>query len=126
MRRRVEARPIMDINMLPKEVRDGLAQARKHQLKRASRYRVLAGDEVFRVLRLWSDGFSVDLQDAPHLRGLVDIYEGTRHLWQCLIVASEEADGEMVYEFKRHTAALDRAPLDFAREEDAPIALLPR
>lgn len=116
----------MNEDMLPRAVREGLEQARKHDLKRRSRLRVLAGDEVFRVLRLWDDGFAVDAEDAPHLRGLVDIYDGGRHLWQCLIVAAAEEGGEMVYEFKRHTAAVDKAPLDFARDENAPIALLGR
>ncbi len=64
------------------------------------------------------------LEDAPKLRGLVDIYDGARHLYQCLIVASEAQDGEMIYEFKRHTAAVDRAPLDFSPEENAPVALI--
>ena len=109
---------------LPKEVREGLAAARKRELRKKSRLRVHAGDAVFTVLRFWETGFSLDIEDAPHLRGLVDLYDGSRHLYQCLIVVSEEAHGEMNYDFKRNTAAVDKAPLDFARDEDAPIALL--
>lgn len=109
---------------LPKEVRDGLEQARKRDLKKRSRLRVHDGDAVYPVLRFWDSGFALDAEDAPHLRGLVDIYDGSRHIYQCLIVASEEATGEMIYEFKRHTAAVDRAPLDFSREENAPVALI--
>lgn len=109
---------------LPKEVREGLEQARKRDLKKKSRLRVRVGDEVFRVLRFWDGGFALDLDNAPKLRGLVDLYDGSRHLYQCLIVASDEENGEMRYEFKRNTAAVDKAPIDFAREENAPIALL--
>lgn len=116
----------MDENMLPAEVREGLERARRADVRRRSRLRVMVGDEAFRVLRLWDNGFAVEAGTAPQLRGLVDIYDGTRHLWQCLIVASAEENGEMIYEFKRHTAAVDRPPLDFAREDDAPVALLPR
>lgn len=110
---------------LPKEVREGLEQARLSERKRKSRMRIRVGDQSFTILRTWDKGFSLDSGDAPHIRGLVDLYDGATHVSQCLIVASEENGQEMVYEYKRATAALDRAPLDYSREESAPIALLP-
>ena len=58
------------------------------------------------------------------MRGLVDIYDGSIHMYQCLIVASEEEGGEMRYEFKRNTRAVQSAPLDFERSENAPVALI--
>jgi hypothetical protein len=109
---------------LPKEVREGLELARKRDLRKRSRLRVHVGEEIFPVLRFWDTGFALDAENAPHLRGLVDLYDGGRHLYQCLIVASDEENGEMNYEFKRNTAAVDKAPLDFYRDENAPIALL--
>lgn len=109
---------------LPKEVREGLEMARKRDLRKRSRLRVHVGDDVFPVLRFWEGGFALDAETAPKLRGLVDLYDGGRHLYQCLIIASDEEQGEMVYEFKRNTAAVDKAPLDFYRDENAPIALL--
>lgn len=111
-------------DFLPKEVREGLELARKQDLIKKSRLRIHIGEEVFPVLRIWDDGFTLDAVDAPQLRGLVDLYSGSRHLYQCLIVASQEDSGEMVYEFKRKTATVDKAPLDFYRDEDAPVALL--
>ena len=112
---------------LPKEVREGLEQARKRDLKKTSRLRVAVGDEVYPVLEFRESGFTLDIENAPKLRGLVDLYDGGRHLYQCLIVASEEEEGAVMrYEFKRSTAAVDKAPLDFARDENAPIALLTR
>ncbi|HHC29917.1 MAG TPA: hypothetical protein ENK80_05070 [Rhodobacterales bacterium] len=111
---------------LPKEVRDGLEMARKRDLKKKARLRVAVGDVVFPVLEMRDSGFALDIDNAPKLRGLVDLYDGARHLYQCLIVASEEDGGLMRYEFKRSTATVDKAPLDFAREENAPIALLGR
>lgn len=110
---------------LPREVRDGLEKARQRDLVRKSRIRIVVDGEVYPVIRLSEDGFSL-LESAPHLRGLVDLYEGSRHIAQCLIVASEEAEGEMRYEYKRRTEAVDRPPLDFERDDDAPVALLPR
>tara|TARA_B110000046_G_scaffold46976_1_gene52081 strand:+ start:125 stop:496 length:372 start_codon:yes stop_codon:yes gene_type:complete len=111
---------------LPKEVTDGLEVARKQALRKKSRLRVQAGLETLTVLKYWDVGFSVDLEDAPKLRGLVDLYDGSIHLYQCLIVASEEEDSEMRYEFKRNTLAVESAPLDFERAENAPVALIGR
>ncbi|MGR3292169.1 MAG: hypothetical protein ACU0C9_13375 [Paracoccaceae bacterium] len=109
---------------LPKEVREGLELARKRALLKNSKLRVHIGDRVFAVLRYWETGFSLDIDDAPQLRGLVDLYDGSRHLYQCLIVASAEENGQMIYDFKRSTAAVDKAPLDFYREDNAPVALI--
>lgn len=109
---------------LPKEVREGLDAARIAGLRKVSRLRVETETDSFRVLRMWKTGFSVEAEVAPTLRGLVDLYDGARHLYQCLIVASELEGGEMIYEFKRSTAAADAAPLDFIRDAGAPIALL--
>lgn len=112
------------IEFLPKEVRAGLEMARKADQRKKSRLRVKVGEEMFTILRYWDEGFALDQEDAPHLRGLVDVYDGARHMSQCLIVASAEEGGEMVYEFKRATAAMDHAPLDYLRDETAPIALI--
>ncbi|SMX30791.1 hypothetical protein [Actibacterium lipolyticum] len=111
---------------LPKEVREGLEKARKAALRRKNRLRVRAGEDMYPVLRFWSGGFALDAETAPHLRGLVDVFDGSRHLYQALIMASSEEGGELIFEFKRNTAAVDKAPLDFVRDKDAPIALLPR
>lgn len=107
-----------------KEVRAGMEAARIAGLKKASRLRVEQGETYYPVLSLWRSGFSVEAGTTPPLRGLVDLYDGAHHLYQCLIVASEEEGGEMRYEFKRSTAAADKAPLDFYRDPETPIALL--
>ncbi|MEP3686118.1 MAG: hypothetical protein ABJN05_03335 [Sulfitobacter dubius] len=109
---------------LTKEIRAGLDAARMESLRKGSRLRLEVGGDVYRVLRMWKTGFSVDAEDAPKLRGLVDLYDGSLHLFQCLIVASEEDAGEMRYEFKRATAVADRPPLDFERAADAPLGLI--
>ena len=109
---------------LPKEVREGLEQARKHKLRKKSRLRVQAGGQTFTILRYWDEGFALDADEAPHLRGLVDVFDGARHLSQCLIMASDEEAGEMVFEFKRATPHSEKAPLDYERAEDAPMALI--
>lgn len=112
---------------LSKEVREGLEAARKAALKKKSRLRVEVGNTIYPVLRFWDKGFALDAEISPSkLRGLVDVYDGSRHIFQCLIVASTIEDGELVCEFKRATAVSDRAPLDFWRDENAPVAYLPK
>lgn len=109
---------------LSKEIQAGLDAARLQSMRKASRLRLEAGGDVFKVLRLWKTGFSIAAEDAPRLRGLVDLYDGSIHLFQCLVVAGEEEAGEMRYEFKRATAVADRAALDFERPADAPRGLI--
>ena len=112
------------MTVLPSEVQAGLDQARKRALKRSSRLAIEAGGRRLKVLRLLDDGFAVDAESVPHLRGLVDLYDGARHLSRCLVVASEEEGGEIRYEVKQMTAAADVQPLDYARAEDAPVGLI--
>jgi hypothetical protein len=109
---------------VPKEVQAGLDRARLARLKKASRIRLSADGVTYKVLRMWKTGFSIDAETAPNLRGLVDLYDGAIHLFQCLIVASEAEADEMRYEFKRLTAVSDKPALDFELSTDAPIALI--
>ncbi|AWD22406.1 hypothetical protein [Pseudogemmobacter blasticus] len=115
------------LEFLPTHVRDGLEAARKRELRKRSRLRVQVGDAVYPVLRFWHDGFALDADLAPgKLRGLVDVFDGSRHVFQCLIVASANEDGELLCEFKRATAVTDRPALDYLRDENAPVGYLPR
>ena len=110
---------------LSKEVRDGLELARKAQLAKRSRLRVHVDDQTYKIVRFSSNSFAVDGDDAPQLRGLVDIYDGGRHLYQALIVATSFDGTNMVFEFKRNTVTALGPALDFERDENAPAGLLP-
>jgi len=107
-----------------KEIQAGLDAARLAGLRKASRLRINVDGQVHPVLRMWKTGFAVAAEDAPHLRGLVDLYDGANHLFQCLIVAGEEEAGEMQYEFKRATAVAQSAALDFEKLANAPAGLI--
>lgn len=109
---------------LSKEVQAGLDAARKRSQKRSSRLLVEADGQTFRILRFWDTGFALDAEDAPKLRGFVDIYDRGFHLYQCLIVASEQENDQMIFEFKRLTAIHDVPPVDFAVEEPQTAGLL--
>ncbi|MEP2782921.1 MAG: hypothetical protein ABJO67_12645 [Pseudoruegeria sp.] len=109
---------------LSKEVQEGLDQARKQALRKGNRLCVHSDGEVHRILKLWDDGFA--LERDVDLRGFVDIYDGPRHISQCLIIQAEMSHGEYTYEFKRSTPARNKAPVDFAIEEIEPAALITR
>lgn len=108
---------------LPKDVLAGLEAARKRDRKRNGRMLVEADGKTYRVISFWEGGFALDAENAPHLRGFVDLYDRGQHLYQCLIIASGEEDDRMIYEFKRLTAIQDRPPQDFAPERGDRIAL---
>ncbi len=115
------------LEYLSKELREGFEAARKRASRRGPRLRVQVGDAVFPILRSWPNGFAIDATLAPRsLRGLVDLYEGGRHISQCLIIASELDEGELICEFKRETLVADRPALDYWRDEGAPVGYLPR
>ncbi|MEP1520021.1 hypothetical protein [Ascidiaceihabitans sp.] len=110
---------------VPKEVQAGLDRARLARLAKGSRLRIDVDGQIYRVLRMWKTGFSMDAASAPsQVRGHVDLYDGARHLFQCLVIASEEDAGEVSFEFKRLTAVSDAPALDFVKAKDAPVALL--
>ena len=109
---------------LPKDIQAGLDAARVESLRKASKLRVDVNGTQYPVLRFWKTGFAMDIEIAPKLRGLVDMYDGSIHLFQCLIVAAEEEGGEMQFEFKRATKVAQKPALDFVRAADAPVALI--
>ena len=113
-------------SFLSDEVRQGLDQARKRATKASNRLCVHVGNDVFRITKTFDNGFCVPADLETDLRGLVDVFDGPKHLFQCLIVCSELSDGEVHYEYKRSTEVVEQAPVDFVRTEDAPIALLAR
>jgi hypothetical protein len=114
---------------LPDDIRRGLDVARKRAEQRSTRLCVHLNDAVFPIRRLWEGGFAIDAARAPRLRGLVDIFDGPRHLLHALIIASELDEGEMRYEFKQVTAVGTGPVRDFAEETPAPsgfLSFLPR
>ncbi len=114
------------LEYLPEDIRRGLEAAHRRSTRRRSRLCVHVNDAVFPVLRLWETGFAVDARRVPALRGRVDIYDGPRHISQCLIIASEDDGNEMTYDFKRATAITDSPVRDYAVDSTTPHGYLPR
>lgn len=110
----------MDIH-LPNHIAAELGKSAQGPQKR--RLRIRAGDISVDILGMNETGFSV-AGNAPRLRGSVAILDGSRHIADCLIVATERQGTALRYEYKRWTQITDSVPLDYAREENAPVALL--
>ena len=110
---------------LSKDVLAGLEAAQKTSLKKKNRFRVEFNKNHFPVMRLTQNGFCVEAEMAPMIRGLVDLYDGDKHLKQCLIVASKEENGIVHFDYKRNMATQTSAPKDFFQENKV-VALIPR
>lgn len=109
---------------LPPEILAGLEDARARGWQTSRRLRVEAGAQTFSVLRAWDGGFALRAESSPNLRGLVDLYDGAKHVSRCLIVASEEDGQERRFELKVVNEASGEQPVDFERAPDAPVALI--
>ena len=109
---------------LPDAVREGLKAARLKAQRQSARLSVRDGEESYRILRMWDDGFALDVAACDKLRGRVDIYDGPRHLYQCLIVSSQPDGDECRFEFKWLAAVSDRPAADFVAPDFVPAGLL--
>ena len=106
------------------EVLAGLKAEQLRSEKKRSRLRVLSSGQQFKVLSSWDTGFALENTEQPHLRGVVDLFDGPNHISHCLIIHSTVEDGRILYEFKRSTPPADRPAYDFVNERTEPIALL--
>lgn len=111
------------MDFLQAEIAHALRQERPRR-RRAPSLSVRAEGDLYPIRRLWDGGFAVAVEDAPRLRGFVDLMRGEDRLARCLIVLAEEEDGVVRYEFKRRTEEADKPPLDYEASADAPRALL--
>lgn len=111
---------------LPEAVRQGLEQARKISLHRGGRLCVHDGEEVYRIRRFWADGLSIDARHGDSLRGRVEVYDGSRHLYQALIVGGTLDGEEAVFDIKWLHPVTETAPLDYAPEVPVPAGLIAR
>lgn len=97
----------MDV-FLPKGFEPGLSRARPSLGQRTMTLCVVMGGVHYPVLRRWAGGFAASATDVPVLEGVVDLFNGTEHLGQCLITGSETDGDARVYKVKQ-AAAVDYA-----------------
>lgn len=90
----------MDI-FLPKGFEAGLAQPRKSHVIGATKLSVKVGQARYPVLRRWATGFAVSAGDVPVLNGVVNLFDGSDHLHQCLITGKDNSNDEILFTIKR-------------------------
>lgn len=96
--------------------------ARRNQLRRRTRFRVVAGERSHPVMELTRAGFVIEADGRPHLRGYVELLEGERLVTRRLAICTWARDGLVGYEFKRDTAGGEVAPDHVPPEHVALIA----
>ena len=96
--------------LLPKEIEGALALHRRNNLRHVSRLRVRSGLRDHQVLELTGDGFVIEADGRPPLRGFADIFRGDERVLRGLVVCIWAEDGLVGYEFKRDTAGGEVAP----------------
>ncbi len=73
-----------------------------------------AGSRRFAILDLTAESCLIEAPDSAMLRGYADIYDGERHLAECLIVLAAP-EGELLRcSFKRRTPFRLDPPADYA------------
>jgi hypothetical protein len=113
-------------DFLPAAVRQGLEEARKRAIRQSHKLSVHDGDDVYRIHRFWEGGFALDAGVADKLRGRVEIYDGSRHLYQALVISSERSGSERVFDFKWVHPVSSTPAVDFVREGPPVAGLLGR
>lgn len=105
------------MEILPNDVLAAMHAATDRETRRRSRLRIEVAETSYRVLRRWRGGFALDAGQIGHLRGRVGLFEGIQHLSECLIVASELADGELICTIKSETPVSRGPAQDYERDE---------
>ena len=101
----------------------GVSEAhRRNTLRRESRLRVRTDAQDHAVMELTANGFVIEADGRPPLRGYADIFRGDERILRGLVIVSWAREGKVGYEFKRGTTD-GTMPVDYVR---GPVAgLLP-
>jgi hypothetical protein len=114
---------------LPEAVRRGLEAARAAAQRRSGgRLCIHDGEIVHRITRIWEGGFALAAGGDRPVHGRVELFDGPRHLFTCLVVALEDEGeaGERLYEFKSRTPVQEAPPVDYELPDFRPVGLIPR
>lgn len=107
---------------LPDNVRAALNAPPGRQRRKSPVFRVCAGAQEATVTELASNGFVIEAEGRPPLRGYADIFKGDQRVLRGLVIVAWASQGLVGYEFKRGTMD-GTVPLDYVR---GPVAgLLP-
>ena len=104
-------------SILPGDVLSEMESGRRKSRRARTRHLVVAGNREHRIIELTQDGFVIEADDLPHLRGYVEIMLGEERVARRLVVFAWARDGLVGYEFKLDAGAREAAA-DYAREEE--------
>lgn len=82
----------------------------------ASQLSIHVDGKIYPILKMRRNGFALDANSEPPLRGLVRVFDGAKAVFQCLIVHSEISGKFRNFEFKSRTPVRKSAPLDYASD----------
>lgn len=83
------------------------------------------GDTTIRIEDMWKNGFSTPITATLPRHGFIDLFDGAKHLFHALVVASGEDKEHRYFEFKITRDAALGLPRDFEAEAPRPVALIP-
>ena len=90
------------------------------------RLRLKSAGRTIDVVEAWADGFSIDSNGPQPQRGIVDLFDGARHIRHGLIYQTGADEAHVTFAFKSAHDPRMAQPCDFARAEDGPVALIGR
>ncbi len=93
--------------------------------RKTSRYCLKSDNREIKILSIGEENFLVEREDASGLRGLVSVFEGSKQIFDCLIIRSENFGPAACFEYKRKTKTDNKPAKDFVLDPDHPIGSLP-
>ncbi|MEM6663997.1 MAG: hypothetical protein AAF666_17685 [Pseudomonadota bacterium] len=97
-------------DILPSEIAGALADARLSNARRRTKYRVRHDFRDLPVIELTNDGFVIEADGRPPLRGYVDIYLASERVLRSLVICTWARDGLVGYEFKHDSLVSEIRP----------------
>ncbi len=108
------------------EIAAALEVARRNAKREGSRHTIVAGERQHRVIELTKDGFVIEADGRPPLRGYVDLCLGEDRISRRLVVCAWAEDGLVGYEFKRSSPDKEKTPADYVEAGHAGLLAAPR
>ena len=103
-------------SVLPGDLLSAMEAGRRKSRRARTRHLVVAGERQHRIKELTEDGFVIEADGLPHLRGYVEIMLGEERIARRLVVFAWVRDNLVGYEFK-HDAASRETPADYVKPE---------
>ena len=114
----------MDI-VIPSEIAGAIEVARRDEVRRKSPYRVRSGQRLHTVFEWTPDGFVIESDGRPPLRGDAEVLRGDERVLQSLVICTWARDGLVGYEFKRDNSGCE-VPADYVRPAHGGLLPSPR